>query len=105
IFAVWTDEFTRGVIGGRLGEERLMGMYGRRVFRPAIEGILARNDTAWCGAAGCAVASGQALERSLTRIATWQGNDVSAWQWGAAHPALSAHKPFSNVGPLAKVFD
>ena len=105
IFSVWTDEFTRGVIGGRLGEERLMSMYGRRVFRPAIEGILARNDTGWCGAAGCAVASGQALERSLQRIAQWQGNDVNAWQWGTAHPALSAHKPFSNVGPLAMLFD
>jgi penicillin amidase len=105
IFSVWTDEFTRGVIGGRLGQERLMAMYGRRVFRPAIEGILARNDTAWCGAAGCAVLSGQALDRALARITEWQGADVSAWQWGPAHPALSAHKPFSNVGPLAKVFD
>lgn len=105
VFAVWTDEFTRGVIGGRLGEERLMGMYGRRVFRPAIEGILARDDAGWCGAAGCAAASGQALDRALARIQTWQGGDVSAWQWGTAHPALSAHKPFSNVGPLAKLFD
>lgn len=105
IFAVWTDEFTRGVIGGRLGEERLMSMYGRRVFRPAIEGILARNDTDWCGASGCSVASGQALDRALTRIAEWQGHHVSAWNWGQAHPALSAHRPFSNVGPLAKVFD
>lgn len=105
IFAVWTDEFTRGVIGARLGQERLMGMYGKRVFRAAIEGILARNDTDWCGAAGCAVASGQALDRALARIEAMQGADVKAWQWGVAHPAQSAHRPFSNVGALADFFD
>ncbi|MDP2149250.1 MAG: penicillin acylase family protein [Parvibaculum sp.] len=105
IFSVWTDEFTRGVIGGRLGQERLMAIYGKRVFRAAIEGILARDDTAWCGEAGCAAASGQALDRALARIEAMQGSEVSKWQWGTAHPAISAHRPFSNVGALARFFD
>jgi penicillin G amidase len=90
---------------GRLGEERLMAMYGRRVFRPAIEGILARNDTDWCGAAGCAMAAGQALERCAGPHRHMAGQPCVRLELGQAHPALSAHKPFSNVGPLAKVFD
>jgi penicillin amidase len=105
VFAVWTDEFTRGVIGERLGQDRLKGVYGKRVFRAAIEGILARNDRAWCGAAGCAPASAQALDRALSRIEAEQGSDLSRWQWGKAHPAISAHRPFSNVAALARFFE
>jgi penicillin amidase len=105
IFSVWTDEFTRGVVGAKLGQERLMTMYGRRALRGAIEGILARDDARWCGAAGCAVASGQALDRTLARLQASYGDDPSKWQWGVAHPALSAHKPFSTAAALAPFFD
>jgi len=105
IFSVWTDEFTRGVIGAKLGTDRLMSMYGRRVLRGAIEGMLERDDKGWCGAAGCLVASGQALDRALARLQASYGADPAKWQWGVAHPALSAHKPFSNVAALAPFFD
>ena len=105
IFSAWTDEFTRGVLGGKLGSERLMSMYGKRVLRPAIEGILERDDKDWCGTAGCLVASGQALDRTLARLQTSYGADPAKWQWGMAHPALSAHRPFSNVAALAPFFD
>jgi penicillin amidase len=105
IVSVWTDEFVRGVIGGKLGSERLMTLYGKRPFRTAIEGMLERDDKGWCGDAGCLAASGQALDRALARLQASQGADPSKWQWGAAHPALSAHKPFSNVGALAPWFD
>ncbi|MDP3082159.1 MAG: penicillin acylase family protein [Rubrivivax sp.] len=105
IFSVWTDEFTRGVLGAKLGQDRLMTMYGRRVLRPAIEGVLERDDKAWCGAAGCLAASGQALDRALARLQARYGADPAKWTWGAAHPALSAHRPFSNVGALAPFFD
>jgi penicillin G amidase len=105
IFSVWTDEFTRGVIGERLGQDKLKGLYGKRVFRAGIEDILTRKDSAWCGAAGCAVATGQALDRALARIASEQGGDVAQWQWGKAHPAISSHRPFGNVPALASYFD
>ena len=105
IFSVWVDEFTRGVVGGRLGRERFEKLYGKRLFRNAVEGILQRDDKAWCGTAGCAVASGAALDRALERIRAMQGGKVSGWRWGAAHPALSVHRPFSNVGALAPLFE
>jgi penicillin G amidase len=105
IYSVWVDEFTRGVIGGRLGKERFEKLYGKRLFRNAVEGILERDDQGWCGAGGCTNAGGAALDRALDRIQALQGADVAAWRWGAAHPAISVHRPFSNVGALAPMFE
>lgn len=105
IYTAWVDEFTRGVIGDKLGQDRFTGLYGKRLFRNAVEGILARDDKGWCGADGCAAASTAALGRALDKLAQMQGNDVSAWRWGASHPAYSVHKPFGNVPTLARLFD
>ncbi|MGB4116431.1 MAG: penicillin acylase family protein [Polaromonas sp.] len=105
IFAAWVDELTRGVIGSKLGEASFKAMYGKRNFRPAVEGIMARNDADWCGAATCAGQSSAALGRALTRLQKDYGADTAQWSWGRAHNALSAHKPFGNVPLLAKFFD
>lgn len=105
IFAAWADELTHGVIGGKLGESTFKSLYGKRNFRSAVEDIMARNDADWCGAAGCNVQSGLALDRALTRLQKDHGAGVTQWTWGRAHNALSAHKPFGNVPLLAKFFD
>jgi len=105
IFAAWADELTRGVIGGKLGQAAFKTMYGKRNFRPAIEGIMARNDAAWCGVASCAGQSSAALSRALSKLEKDYGAELSQWTWGRAHTALSAHKPFGNVPLLAKFFD
>jgi penicillin amidase len=105
IFSVWADEFTRAVVGARLGQDRFEALYGKRLFRNAMEGILERDDAAWCGQEGCRAASGAALDRALERIAQMQGPDVARWRWDRAHPAVSVHRPFSNVGALAPLFE
>lgn len=105
IFSAWVDELTRGVIGSRLGEQRLMSMYGKRHFRSAIEGIVERNDAFWCGAAGCAAQSSAALDRALDRLQASYGKVPAQWKWGDAHYALSVHRPFGSVPLLARVFD
>ena len=105
VYSVWIDEFTRGVVGQRLGVERFEKLYGKRLFRNAVEGILERDDHDWCGPQGCAAASTAALDRALDRISAQQGRDVSRWRWGTAHPAISVHRPFSNVGALAPMFE
>lgn len=105
IYTAWVDEFTRGVVGGRLGKERFEQLYGKRLFRNAVEDILARDDAAWCGAGGCAAASTAALNRALDRLSALQGQDPSRWRWGDAHPAISIHRPFSNVAALAPLFE
>jgi len=105
IFSVWVDELTRGVIGSRLGEARLKSMYGKRHFRSAIEEMMERDDKTWCGAAGCAAQSTAALDRALTVLQATRGAQPEKWTWGEAHQALSAHRPFSNVPALARLFD
>ena len=105
IFAVWADELTRTLIGGKLGEESFKSLYGKRNFRAAVEGIMARDDAAWCAQAGCAAQSALALDKALTRLQKEYGSNVAKWNWGAVHNALSAHKPFGNVPLLARFFD
>ena len=105
IFAAWADELTRGVIGGKLGEATFKPLYGKRNFRAGLEGILARNDADWCGAATCGGQSVAALDRALARLQKDYGADVSQWTWGKAHNALSSHKPLGNVPLLARFFD
>ncbi|MFC7409925.1 penicillin acylase family protein [Hydrogenophaga atypica] len=105
IYSAWVDEFTRGVFGGRVGQARFEKLYGKRLFRAGVEDILARDDTTWCGPGGCAQPLSEALTRALDRLQAVHGKDVATWRWGDAHPAISIHRPFSNVAPLAKLFE
>lgn len=105
IYTAWIDEFTRGVIGQRLGKERFEALYGKRLFRQSVEAFLESDNRAWCGVQGCVHASGEAFSRALDRLSVAHGTDVAAWRWGDAHPAISAHRPFSNVKPLARFFE
>lgn len=79
--------------------------YGKRDFRAGLEGMLARNDAWWCAPLSCEQQAGQALTRTLDKLQSAYGNDPRQWRWGAAHPALSAHKPLGSVAALAGVFN
>lgn len=107
IFAVWADELTRGLVAPKLGDARFKALYGKRTFRAGVQRMLEDPQAGafWCSPTNCAQQSSAALARALDRIAAQQGPDVAAWKWGAAHPAWSTHRPFSNVGPLARFFD
>ena len=105
ILNVWADEMTRAVLVPRLGAERFQGLYGKRHFRSALQGILARDDKFWCGDGGCAPVANAAMDRSLTRISAKLGRDPSTWRWGTWHPAISSHKPFGKVPYLNALFD
>jgi penicillin G amidase len=105
VFNVWADELTRGLLVPHLGAERFQALYGKRHFRAAVEGILKRSDSFWCGAAGCPAQVSEALDRALIRIAAKHGKDRRTWRWGAWHPAISSHKPFGKVPFLNTLFD
>jgi len=105
IYAVWIDEVSRAILIPKLGEARFKALFGKRAFRPAIEGVLASQDKSWCGEAGCQSLMNKALDSALDKIVQMQGDKVALWNWGRAHPALSSHKPFGNVKPLAAFFD
>lgn len=105
IFTAWADALTREVLGHQLGQDRFKALYGKRHFRSALEGVVARNDAFWCGEGGCAAASGRALTKALDGLQARHGRKVSNWRWGDAHPAVSKHQPLSNVKPLAGLFE
>ncbi len=105
IFSVWADELTRALVIARIGEQRFAMSYGKRDFRAGLEGILARNDAWWCAPLSCEQQAGQALTRALDKLQAAYGNDPRQWRWGAAHAALSAHKPLGSVAALAGVFN
>ena len=105
VFAAWTDELARGLIIPRIGQDRFAATYGKRDYRAGIEGMLERNDPWWCQPSTCAEQSAAALGRALDRLQAAYGPDPAQWRWGAAHPALSTHRPFGNVAALARYFD
>jgi penicillin amidase len=105
IFTAWADELTHLLVAPKLGTERFAAMYAKRQFRDGLEVILERNDAAWCGTEGCQAASAQALDAALTRLQKQYGSHVAGWMWGAAHPAVSVHRPFSSVKALAPLFE
>ncbi|MES2945508.1 MAG: penicillin acylase family protein [Pseudomonadota bacterium] len=105
IFAAWADELARGILGSKLGPGLFSSLYGKRHFRSTIEEVMASNDSDWCGTQGCAAQSKAALDRALSRLQDDFGANISQWNWGRAHYASSAHKPFGNVALLARFFD
>ena len=103
--SVWAHELTQLVMKPRMGEDKFGNLYGKRQFREGLLGILANDNTDWCGQAGCKPLMSQALTRTLDKLSADMGSDVTKWQWGNAHAAVSSHKPFGNVGVLAKLFN
>ncbi|MCD2513918.1 penicillin acylase family protein [Comamonas endophytica] len=104
VFAAWADELARGLIEPRIGRARFAATYGKRDFRAAVEGILARGDAWWCAPHGCAGQSALALERALDHLQAAHGAQPARWRWGRAHMAESRHRPLGSVPALARFF-
>ncbi len=111
IFWAWARQLTLGVFGDDIGPVMLERTLENRSFRDALEGVLERNDERWCDQQGtpaietCAQQIDVAFTRALDELQQMHGADVSKWQWGAAHVARSEHRPFSQVGLLARWFE
>jgi penicillin amidase len=82
-----------------------------RTFQDALEGVLERDDAWWCddkgtpAAESCAQMADAALADALDELAARFGADPAQWRWGDAHRAVAAHRPFSRVAPLARLFE
>jgi penicillin G amidase len=103
IFSAFADQLAQITIVAKLGEAR-KSVYGRRDYRPAVEGMLERKDTFWCGG-DCDVTIVKAFDLALDDLKKRYGDDMSKWNWGEAHRAVSAHNPLSKVPALAKYFN
>jgi penicillin amidase len=110
IYWAWMRHLTLRVIGDELSVLPDKHV-GSRSFFDAIDGILERDDPAWCddkrtpAAETCIQQAGAALDAALEELQGLQGPDPVSWQWGRAHQARAEHRPFSKVKPLARFFE
>lgn len=108
VINLWVDELTRQLLGEKLGSDKFKSLYGRRQFRQGIEEIIAadqgKGNRAWCAPQTCAERYTEAFDAVLNKLSEQYGKDLSLWQWGKIHVALSSHKPFSNVPVLKNLF-
>jgi penicillin amidase len=104
LFAVWTDELTRGLVEPKLGADVFKAQYGKRHFRLLLENVMQQTNSPWCAPKTCAEQSTAALDRALERIAAKHGQTPVNWRWGEEHLALSTHKPFGQVPVLRELF-
>lgn len=110
IFWAWQRQLAQAIfaddVSPALWEMSLAG----RHFQDALEGVLQRDDAAWCDdrrtplAETCAGQAGAALTRALEELRQLQGDDVSSWRWGRTHQVRAEHRPFSRVPLLAGLF-
>jgi penicillin amidase len=112
IATAWIDRIRRLVFEDEVGPALFPQFDRQRVRLRALTRALTRPDHAiWCDVVGtpavetCGELVDRALEESVQDLARRFGTDPTAWRWGDAHQAVSEHRPFSKVAPLAKFFE
>ena len=111
IFWAWARHLAEGLFADDLGQAGKHGSLGGRSYRDALEGVLERDDAAWCddrtttAVETCAQQIDAALTKALNELQAAHGAEVAAWRWGDAHIARSEHRPFSRVKALARWFE
>ncbi len=79
-----------------------------RAIEHLVTGKTARN---WCDRTGtdaeeqCPEILLDSLEKAVADLKTRFGDDANGWDWAKVHYAHGAHRPFSQVDMLAKIFD
>ena len=108
----WVRHLTKALLADEFGsEEAFAKVFPSRSFRDAVEGMLERRDAWWCddkrttSVETCEDISARALAAALDELSARFGSDPAAWRWGQAHQAVSEHRPFSRVKPLAPLFE
>ncbi len=108
IVNVWRDELAHAMLGDKLGADTFKLVYGKRQFRQGMEEMLAadqgKGNKAWCAPQSCQERYTAAFDATLEKLGKLYGRDLSLWTWGAVHPAMSSHRPFSSVPVLNKLF-
>jgi penicillin G amidase len=107
----WARETTRRIVADEMGTDLFDAIFGRRDFRSALNGILARDDAFWCddkrtaATENCNDVINGAFDAALSDLEKRYGSDVNGWRWDTAHFARSEHRPFSNVPILKNLFE
>ncbi|OGB23874.1 MAG: acyl-homoserine-lactone acylase [Burkholderiales bacterium RIFCSPLOWO2_02_FULL_57_36] len=116
IFTAWMREASRQIFADELGDALMKDNWELRNVHLSMVNVLKNlnGQGNWCrnvkAAAAdqpqnCADLLSASLDAALTDLGKRYGKNASNWRWGDAHFALSEHRPFSKVAPLAKFFD
>lgn len=109
IFNAWADQLTRSLFS-RLSY-LFTENYGARHFRLPLLIQLQNPNSPWCDdpktgtIESCQDASNKAFDKALDYLSNEYGKDPSKWSWGAAHTALSEHRPLTKVPFLGSLFN
>jgi penicillin G amidase len=107
----WQREVTKRLLSDDVGATLFDAIFGRRDFRVAVNGVLARDDAWWCDdkttpkKESCDDVVLAAFAAAISELTTKYGSDPTQWNWSEAHVARGEHRPFSNVPLLAKLFE
>jgi penicillin amidase len=116
IFTAWMREASRQIFADELGDALMNDYWDQRNVHLSMVNVLKdlNGQGRWCrnGKAAaadpphtCADVLAASLDAALADLGRRYGKSMSNWRWGEAHFALSEHRPFGKVAPLAKLFD
>lgn len=116
IFNAWTRELSRHIFADELGDELMNDYWEQRNVQASMVNVLKdiNGQSRWCRNVNdkpgskpqtCADVLTSSLDAAIEDLQKRYGTEMAAWRWGDAHQARSEHRPFSKVGPLAKLFD
>ncbi|MBL8311238.1 MAG: penicillin acylase family protein [Burkholderiales bacterium] len=107
----WAREATRRIFADDVGPDLFNAIFGRRDFRAALNGVLARADESWCddlrtpARERCDGVIAAAFDAALDTLQATHGADMRTWRWDTTHFARSEHRPFSSVPVLKHLFE
>ncbi len=110
IFSAWLRELTRLVFEDEFGD--LFADYWG--YRPLFTHNVLRDmlgQSRWCDdvrtaeTETCAGMLSVSLDLALADLADRYGEDPAGWRWSIAHPVRQAHRPFSDVPLLNRLFE
>ncbi|MFL6717375.1 MAG: penicillin acylase family protein [Burkholderiaceae bacterium] len=114
VYNAWLRELSRQLFARPLGDALMKDFWElRNVHQPTVNALRTMEaGNLWCsGAQGtqslprCMDVLSDSLEAALADLRKRYGEQMTAWRWGAAHEALSEHRPFSKVPALARYFE
>jgi penicillin amidase len=109
---MWTRELSYEIFADELGSDLFEEYWDPGNFHQAMVNILKNKDglSRWCASAlhpkqTCDDVLSNSLEAALNDLTKRFGKNMAKWRWSDPHIARSAHRPFSAIPLLAKVFD
>lgn len=106
LFMAWSREFSRIIIAGHLGKEaKGIPGFGLDQIRKLIRTPAACDLPNTEPKETCRTIAAMALDAAIARMSKAWGEDMAAWRWGDAHNGHMAHRAFTFIPVLRKMFD